>query len=503
MAAKCCPPGNLSCLLWGLLAGIGLLAGRPVLAQVPEPEGAEPPAASIDLGTRLELFVDRYLIDTLEGATLRLHTPAPQGRALTFDKPWEGRYCGYMTVILDEGLYRLYYRGRPESGADGSNCEVTCYAESTDGATFTRPNLGLFEVDGFRDNNLILSGMPPLSHNFAPFLDTRPGVAPDARFKALAGIEKSGLHAFASEDGIHWRKLQDGPVLTKGAFDSQNVAFWSEAEQVYVCYFRTWSQGGFEGYRSVSRATSPDFVVWSEPAPMQFGDTPGEHIYTNQTRPYFRAPHLYIATAARFMPGRRVVSVETAEALGGEADYSGDCSETVLLTSRGGNRYDRTFMEGFVRPGLGPENWTSRTNYAACGVVPTGPHEMSMYVQRRCGQTAHYLERLSLRTDGFASVNAPYAGGVLLTKPVIFSGKELVINYATSAAGSIEVEILGPGGAPLPGYGREEAGPIVGDEIERAVAWQGRTDVSSLAGQPVRLRFIMKDADLFSLRFRP
>lgn len=460
---------------------------------------AEP---TIEIGNRLEPFVDRFLIESLDGASLRLHTPRSAENVLNFDAPWEGKYCGYVTVFRDGDLFRMYYRGLPIAGRDGSDNEVTCYAESRDGIQWTKPNLGLHEVDGTRDNNVILKNAAPFSHNFAPFLDTRPGVAAEERYKALAGTSESGLVAFASADGLNWRRLREEPVITQGAFDSQNVAFWSEREGVYVCYFRTWSEGGYQGIRTVSRATSSDFLNWTEPVYMRFGDTPLEHLYTNQTGPYFRAPHVYVALAARFMPGRRVVTPEQAAALGGDAVYSGDCSDTVFMTSRGGDVYDRTFMEGFVRPGPGLGNWTSRTNYPAYGVVPTGEGEMSFYIQRNYGQPTHHLERQVLRVDGFSSVNAPYEGGEMHTRPLVFDGRELVLNYATSAAGGVRVELQDPDGQPLPGFALEDSDEIVGDEFERIVTWKGSGDVSALAGQPVRIRFALKDADLYALRFR-
>ncbi|MCX5770374.1 MAG: hypothetical protein NTZ09_08895 [Candidatus Hydrogenedentes bacterium] len=475
------------------VAALVLLASTSVTAQVTQ----------IEIGSRLELFVDGYLIDSMSGAALELHPPTPAETVFTFDKPWEGRYVGYVTVIKDgdrhdAGLYRLYYRGLPVAKADGSNAETTCYAESRDGRAFTRPSLGIFEVEGSRDNNVILSEAAPFSHNFAPFLDTNPAATPEQRYKAVAGTESAGLAGFVSPDGIHWQKLQEKPLITDGKFDSQNVAFWSESEGCYVCYFRTWSEGGWNGYRTVSRSTSPDFVNWSPTVQMDFGGTPPEHLYTNQTRPYVRAPHIYIATAARFMPGRRVISAEQAEQIGSEDTYQGDCSDTVFMTSRGGNKYDRTFMEGFVRPGIGASNWTSRTNYPTYGIVETGPEELSMYVQRHYGQPTHHLQRLTLRTDGFVSVNAPYSGGEMITKPVSFSGARLVINYSTSAAGDIRVELLDKDAKAIPGYALEDADTIIGDEIERPVSWKGKTN---LPQGPLRLRFVMKDADLYSIRF--
>ena len=459
------------------------------------------PETLIALGSRRELFVDDLLLGQLKGARLVLHRPRDEGPVLKFDKPWEGLFCGYCTVIHDGGLFRLYYRGSPLPDKDGSPTEVTCCAESRDGREWSKPELGLFEVMGTRKNNVILSGMAPLSHNFCPLLDPRPGVPAAERYKALAGTGESGLIALISADGVRWKKLRDKPVITGGAFDSQNVAFWSASEQRYVCYFRTWTGG----VRRISRTTSKDFVEWTPAVLMQYrhfgGAAPIEHLYTNQTQPYFRAPHLYVATAARFLPGRQAISNEQAKAIGVDPSYFRDLSETVLLSSRGGDSYDRTFLEGFVRPGIGPENWVSRTNYAVLNVVQTGPAEMSLYVNQNYAQPTSHVRRYSLRLDGFSSIQAPYEGGEAVTKPLTFAGKRLSVNFATSAAGGIRVELQDAAGKPIPGYTLADARELIGNEIERTVAWRGGEDVAPLAGQPIRLRFVMKDADLYSFRF--
>lgn len=457
---------------------------------------------AIQLDDRLELFVDDFLIERLDGAALKLHEPTTAGVALRFDQPWEGAFCGYVTVLKDKNLFRMYYRGLPKAGRDGSDDEVTCYAESQDGITWTKPNLRLFEVRGTLDNNVILAGQAPFSHNFAPFLDTRAGVPADERYKALAGTSEKGLFGFVSADGLRWRKLRDTPLVTKGAFDSQNVAFWSEAEQSYALYLRTWTKGEFSGFRTVSRCTSPDFLKWTEPNPMSFGDTPPEHLYTSQTHPYFRAPHLYVAIPMRFLPGRKVLTDEQARTLGVQSGYASDCAEAVFITSRGGIRYTRTFMEGFIRPGLDPGNWASRAGMTALGVVPTGSNEMSLYKQAHYAQPSCHLLRYVLRLDGFTSVNAPYRGGEFVTRPLIFTGKELVLNFSTGAAGVIRVELQDAEGKPLPGYTLADATEIIGDAIERTVTWKSGSDLANLAGRPIRARFVMKDADLYSLRFR-
>lgn len=460
-------------------------------------------AEPIDLGMRRELFIDRHLIEETENVQLVLHEPRDEGPVLKFDQPWEGRFSGYATVIHNDDLYRLYYRGVPTAGSDGNSREVTCYAESEDGLTWTKPDLNLFEVDGTRQNNVILADAAPVTHNFCPFIDRNPAADPAQRFKAIGGVSSSGLIAYTSADGVRWKKLQEEPIYKDSGwvFDSQNLAFWSESEQQYVLYYRK----APDRIRAIARTTSADFVHWSEPVMMTYSDTdtgkPSHHLYTNQTQAYFRAPHIYVATAARFFPGRQVISAEQAAAVNVHPNYFKDTSDAVLMTSRGGDRYDRTFSGAFIRPGIGLENWVSRTNYPALNLVQTGPTEMSLYVNQHYGQPTARLQRYSLRLDGFASARATYDGGQLITKPIRFDGDRLLLNFATSAAGGIRVEIQDADGQPLPGFSLDDAVELIGNEIEREVRWKHGADVGKIAQQPVRLRLVMKDADVYSLRF--
>jgi hypothetical protein len=171
------------------------------------------------------------------------------------------------------------------------------------------------------------------------------------------------------------------------------------------------------------------------------------------------------------------------------------------MTSRGGNVFDRTFKEAFIRPGFGPENWVSRSNYPALGVVQTGPTEMSLYVKQENAQPTVHLRRYSLRLDGFASVQARYDGGEMVTRPLNFFGERLLLNFSTSAAGGIRVELQDTEGSPMPGYTLDDSNELIGNHIEREASWASGSDLSALAGRPVRLRFAMKDADMFALRF--
>lgn len=458
----------------------------------------------LQVGSNRELFVDQYLIYKLNNVTQELHTPRNEGVVLKFDNPWEGNFSGYCTIIKDSNQYKLYYRGIREAGKDGNDNEVTCYAESSDGFNWVKPDLGIYTINGTMNNNVILAHVAPATHNFSPFLDANPDAKASERFKAVGGTGKTGLFAFVSADGIHWKKAQEAAVFKTGVFDSQNVAFWSESEQQYVCYFRTWSDGGFtlyKGYRSVSRTTSKDFINWTNPVNMTFGNTPLDHLYTNQTSPYFRAPHIYLAIGARFMPKRQVLTDEQAKALNVNPNYFKDCSDAILMTTRGGNNYDRTFMESFIRPGIGLENWVSRSNYPVLNVVQTSPSELSVYVNESYAQPTAHIKRYSLRLDGFASLNAGLKGGEVITKPFKFKGKELEINYSTSAAGSVRIEILDEKNKPVPGYTLNDSQEIIGNEIKRIVSWNGKEDVSSLEGKPVKLKIYLKDADLYSLKF--
>jgi len=456
----------------------------------------------IQLRNSREIFVDYYLIDKLQGIRIVKHTPRDEGKVLYFDKKWEGLFCTYSTIIKDLELYRAYYRGLPLAGKDGTNEETTCIAESSDGIHWEKPNLGLYKINGSFNNNVILANESPASHNFSPFIDTNPDTKPDQKYKALAGEGKRGLVAYVSPDGIHWKKLKDDGVLKKGVFDSQNVSFWSESEKCYLCYFRTWTGGGYSGFRSVSRATSNDFVNWSEPVAMTYGNTPFEHLYTQQTSPYFRAPHIYVAIGGRLMPGRQVLTEEQAKMLNVDPGYFKDCSDAYFMTTRGGNVYDRTFMEAFIRPGIGLDNWVSRSNYPALNVVQTSPEEMSIYVNQDYAQPTAHLHRYSLRLDGFTSISAPYIGGEVITKPFTFTGRELEINYSTSAVGEIRFELQDENGVPVPGYTLEDSQRIIGNEISRVVLWKGNGDLQKLASKTIRLRIYMKDADLYSIKFK-
>jgi len=146
----------------------------------------------LEIGSRRELFVDDYLVERLAGLRLKLHEPRPT--PLVPGTP-NGHYA---TVIKDGSLYRRYDRGG-FAQQDGDSRETTHYWESRDGIHWSRPNLGLFEVNGSRDNNVIIANTKWVAHNFSPFLDRRPQVPKEQRFKALAGDQTTGTVSGADQ----------------------------------------------------------------------------------------------------------------------------------------------------------------------------------------------------------------------------------------------------------------------------------------------------------------
>ncbi|MBI5799873.1 MAG: hypothetical protein HZA92_03970 [Verrucomicrobia bacterium] len=474
------------------LALLTACAGAAATAEVPIP-----------IASHLQLFVDARLIASSRGTQLRQHPPQPREVVLTLDAPWEGPLSGYVTMMQDGDLFRMYYRGGGETTE-----EVVCMATSRDGVRWERPDLGLVEFKKSKANNILLRGQRKAyweAHNFTPFKDTNPAAPAESRYKALTlgrhtppgGDRQKALLAMHSPDGVHWKHIRAEPVITKGSFDSQNTAFWDATRREYVAYVRdgrTTPDG--RSVRSVLRATSKDFLNWTEPVWLDFGDSTLEQFYVNNIAPYPREPSLYLGFPMRFVPERKTV--------GADARVVDGVSDAVLISSRDGLRFDRTFMEAFLRPGLDAQNWGNAhgNNTPAWGLLTTTTNELSLYWNEHYGAPPR-IRRGTLRVDGFASVNAPFAGGEFVTRPLTFTGGKLVLNYSTSAVGSVRVELQDANGLPLDGFKLDDSAEIYGDETARTVAWKSSPDLARHAGKPVRLRVVMKDADLFSFRFAP
>lgn len=223
----------------------------------------------IDIGSRRELFVDDYLIAQTSDAELKLHKPVAREVVLTCDVPWEGNTSWGFASLADEGRFRAYYRGWhfDEKAKKMAHPPCSCYAGSRDGIHWVKPDLGLSEFNGSKENNTLCL-VPPV---IAPFKDGNPNCAPAAQYKTV-GVGKTKLpgkdkprhclHAFKSPDGIHWSMMAEA-VITEGAFDSQNLAFWDAERDEYRAYWRYFTAGytderGWKpkGYRAIRTATA-------------------------------------------------------------------------------------------------------------------------------------------------------------------------------------------------------------------------------------------------------
>ena len=434
---------------------------------------------SINIGNRLELFVDDYLIDSIDGeASRQLVLPEPKEVVFVTNEPWEGNTSGYYTLFRDGDIYRMIYRGwQHEDIRKASHPEVTCYAESRDGITWTKPKIGLFEWNGSKENNIVRLGTG--THNFTAFHDSNPNAKPNEKYKAFGGSGGTGglspgLLAFGSPDCKKWDTLRDEPVITNGAFDSQNLAFWDPDRKEYRAYWRYFGNR----VRAIRTATSKDFIHWENEADLTYSKgTPTEHLYTNAIQKYFRAPHLFIGFPTRFEPKSQQV-------------------EPILMSSRDGVHFTR--WSDPVVPRTAPEDRNhNRSNYMAWGMfqLPGKPNEISVYAtENYYEKTPGRLRRFVYRTDGFVAVRAGRKGGTLTTRPLAYSGGLLVLNYKTDTGGSLIVEALDRSGKVV-GVSKK----LTGDVVDEVVSWDKAIDVESTV---VRLRFRMDNAQIFSLQFR-
>ena len=492
-------------------------------------------AQAINIGSRRELFVDDFLIDRLSGkAELRLHHPEPREVAIVHDAPWEGSGSGYHSIFKEGNLYRMYYKawqlevtkGKLNTGKHPLYC---CYAESDDGIRWRKPELGLYEFQGSKANNIVMAPAKLGRASADPghpavFRDENPAVPTDARYKAIVRASSpKGLLALKSPDGIHWSPMSDGPVITDGAFDSQNLAFWDGERGVYRAYWRIFTGGTTEekkwmpaGYRAIRTATSKDFLHWENQADLKYTDSPPEQLYTNQVKPYHRAPHILLGFPTRYTERtwgdalRALPELEHREWRSAASQrYGTAITEGLMMASRDGVHFKR-WNEAFLRPGIERAGtWNYGHQYLAWHLVETksalegAPDELSLYATESYWTgSSDVLRRYTLRLDGFVSVNAPMSGGELVTKPLTFEGAKLFSNFSTSAAGSVRVEIQDVSGKACPGFSLEDCPPLFGDSLERAVTWKSGGDVSALTRKPVRLRFVLQDADVFAFQVR-
>jgi hypothetical protein len=438
-------------------------------------EAAAFSAEPVDIGNRLELFVDDHLIGETKGDVSRqMVRPEPKEVVFETGEPWEGNTSGYYTVFQDGDLYRMIYRGwQHDAKMKAAHKEVTCYAESKDGIHWTKPKLGLFEWNGSKQNNIVWLG--PGTHNFTAFRDENPNAPAESRYKAFGGVGSfgGGLVPFESPDCVHWKLTQTKPVITNGAFDSQNLAFWDTDRNEYRAYWRYFG----DGVRAIRTATSKDFIHWENEADLKYhAGTPTEHLYTNAIQKYFRAPHVFIGFPTRYEPKSQQV-------------------EPILMTSRDGQLFQR--YADAVIPQTAPKDRNhNRSNYMVWGMfqLPGKPNEISVYgTENYYERTPGRVRRFVYRVDGFVALRGGADGGQVTTKPLGFKGQKLLLNYVVNPGGGLTIDALDESGKVV-----GQSQPLEGDAVDAPVSWKQNPDLSN---GMIRLRFSIRNADVYSLRF--
>lgn len=459
-------------------------------------------AQPVEVRDHLQLFTDDYLIDQLSGDVSKvLQKPEPKEVVFTADAPWEGNASAYFSVFQDGDTYRMIYRGSGSTQKNKAEIEgqipkpdgkreATCMVESQDGIHWVRPMLNQFSRDGSKENNIIWMGTSA-AHNFTVFKDGNPAATPEARYKAIGG--KGGPRGFQSSDGKHWSMIADKSLVSRGTFDSQNLAFWDAARNEYRMYWRI----NPKSVRGIRTATSRDFAKWENEADLTY---PGKanpddleysdkvQLYTNAILPYFRAPHLYIGFPTQFIQkGKQNPPIF----------YQ---TQPLFMSSRDGVEFER-WDEPIIPTSAPKDRDGNRANYMAWGLLqlPGKPEEMSVYATEAGndhGPTR--IRRFVYRLDGFVSIHAGAEGGELLTKPLPASGTGLTLNYRVAPGGSVRVELQDTEGKPLEGFHLDACEPLSGDSVNALVKWQ-RNPTFKTVPAGIRVRFVLQDADLFSM----
>ncbi len=498
---------------WIQLCYLGLLACLATTIARADP---------IDVGTRKQLFVDGKFIESAHGVELVMHTPHQTGEVLiAADQPHEkgGHVSVYSSVLKDnDGRIRIWYDLVTPTGPGPWDHERrVCYAESDDGIRFTKPELGLHEVDGSTANNVVLPGV---IGGCAVWLD--PNAPPEQRFRTQAKSyhPTRALPMHSSPDGLRWDLFLERPNLT-GPTDTQTIIFWDAAVQRYAMYTRDRIRSPLS-YRAVRRLESDDLKEWDcesrvfEPDEADLGtyeasagvapvDYYGATVFkypgvgSEEDRTVDDGVYIMLAQAfwhwmPRGAPGTRDVRLAVSR---DGRDFQRVGSRKPFLGPGPAGRFDS--QQIWIMPDpivMGDELWLYYAGMNWNRVSPPGVDP-----QAPDGKRLSAISRAIMRLDGFVSAAAPYEGGELVTPLIQFEGNRLELNVDTSGGGALKVEIVGEDGNPIRGFAVSEADWINGNSVKMPVSWNGRQDVSSLAGQPLRLRFVMRDCNLYAFQF--
>ncbi len=438
-----------------------------------------------------QLFVDDHVIAERDGVDLTLHQPAkhPDNPVLRAEHPWESKGVAiYGTVMHDDGLFRMWYR------AIDDTC-YACYAESDDGVHWRKPVLNARPHRGSTENNIVLGGPEFYLDGFAVIRDDHEWDLA-RRYKMLTCTHHRRFAAMISPDGLHWR----GPINSPAPLDTGDVIslYHDTGLGKFVALLKRRfvydaAQPGPERKRARLVAYSDDLINWSEPS---WALVPDEQDPPT-TELYSHVAYMY--------QGMRIGYVTNFEVATERIDVE-------LCTSRDGLSWHR-YRERVPFIPNGPDR-TCDAGMALAGASGLvirddriwiyylgADHDHEGQVDDGGEPTPSGICLAQLRLDGFVSADAGPDGGTLLTKPLLCSGSTLRIN-ADAPAGEIRAEFLDADGQPIPGRDLASAIPFTGDAVNTQLQWQPPSEgPPSLIGQPISIRFHLRNADLYSFWF--
>ena len=462
-----------------------------VLALIPS--GATAGETLSDLTGSWQLLIDDFLVESKTDVTRTYHPfqKYAGNPVVEADQPWEGTNVYlYGTVLPTEAGtgYRMWYHVFSHAEYSHRNC----YATSTDGIEWTKPNLGLVSWNGSKANNIYTTREGSVSVMHTPF-----NAEPERRY-THQGYEGGGYYGAWSPDGIQWTDVPGNPQVDGG--DVAHVA-WDPHAHRYIGYYKVSTYVNGLRRRAVAFSETPDFTSWPVPQLILVPDdvddrwvAPGTveraHFYGFCVFPYesMYLGFLWILRAVDdgYIEGK--IYVEVASSHDGMHWTREEGDRPAILELGPSGAWDDSMVFTSTHPLV--EGDTLRLYYG--GFDDTHAQESNWHAK---------IGLATLRKDGFASLDAGSATGTLMTKRLVGLEGPLHVNYRTTG-GWLKVEVLDETGQVIPGYEEEECNPLQGDSIDELVTWSGHQELPVWPG-PLRLRFTLQDAGLYSFQAGP